>query len=248
LACVPSRLSRRIRVLKRTSQWSRFAALALSVYLSYFLVFRVLRVYIKDRIIDASNPLEGYCAHVAPIVRDEYLGRQDALAQTLHAVGGSAYIAEPGASAAYFANLTGRAWGLSERPLLLIVSHDFDVEGAVVPTVTVLTPTFEESRARQLNITAGRVRWAAWDEDANPYAAALSALPAHARTKDAKIFVDGAVRHFVVDGLQKVMPDARVLVAPKEVRQLRERKSPKELEILTCANEASRASPVCRLR
>jgi Xaa-Pro aminopeptidase len=211
--------------------------LILSLYLSYLLVFRVLKVYIKSRILTAADPLEGYCAHVAPIEREEYLGRQAALAETLHGLGAAAYIAEPGPSAAYFANVSGRVWSLSERPLLLMVSRDFDTDGKVVPAVTMLTPAFEESRARQLAIPAKRIRWAAWEEDADPYAAAFAALPAHARTKGARIFVDGAVRTFVASGLQRANSDAHVLDAPKEVRQIRERKSSKELDILKCANE-----------
>ncbi|KAF9005720.1 hypothetical protein BDZ89DRAFT_1145123 [Hymenopellis radicata] len=51
------------------------------------------------------------------------------------------------------------------------------------------------------------------------------------------IFVDGAIRHVIVDGLQKAFPLASIVTAPPEVRQLRERKSEAELELMKCANE-----------
>jgi hypothetical protein len=51
------------------------------------------------------------------------------------------------------------------------------------------------------------------------------------------VFVDGSVRHFIVDGLARTAPRVRVAIAPEEIRRLRERKSNDELEVLKCANE-----------
>jgi hypothetical protein len=39
------------------------------------------------------------------------------------------YIAEPGASAAYFVNISGSTWGLSERPFLLIIMPEDGGDG-----------------------------------------------------------------------------------------------------------------------
>ncbi len=46
------------------------------------------------------------------------------------------------------------------------------------------------------------------------------------------VFVDGSIRHFIVDGLRTAFPKATVTAAPTEIRQLRARKSKGELELL----------------
>ncbi|PBK64514.1 Creatinase/aminopeptidase [Armillaria solidipes] len=46
-------------------------------------------------------------------------------------------------------------------------------------------------------------------------------------------------QHFIVDGLRTAFPKATVIATPTEIRQLRERKSEGELELLKCANEAT---------
>ena len=78
--------------------------------------------------------LRAHCADVEPITLDAFVERQDRLARTLHELGASAYIAEPGASAGYYANIFGSSWGLSERPLLLVltvVEDDGEIKGQV---------------------------------------------------------------------------------------------------------------------
>ncbi len=51
------------------------------------------------------------------------------------------------------------------------------------------------------------------------------------------VFVDGSIRHCIVDGLRTAFPKATVVAAPIEIRQLWERKSEGELELLKCADE-----------
>ncbi|KAK0227985.1 hypothetical protein IW262DRAFT_1292891 [Armillaria fumosa] len=53
---------------------------------------------------------------------------------------------------------------------------------------------------------------------------------------DGTVFVDG---YFIIDGLRTVFPEAMVIAAPVEIKQLRERKSEGELELLKCATEAT---------
>ncbi|KAK0458494.1 peptidase M24 [Desarmillaria tabescens] len=81
------------------------------------------------------------------------------LGETLTALNASAYIAEPGASALYYANVSTSHWHLSERPLLLIVDASAQI--------TVLTPKFEGTRARLLHIPSD-VKWVEWAEDEVP--------------------------------------------------------------------------------
>ncbi len=81
----------------------------------------------------------------------------------------------------------------------------------------------------------GTVEYTEWREEVNPYERVAPMISSTSGT----IFVDGAIRHFIVDGLQKAFPLATIVTAPPEVRQLRERKSDAELGLMKCANEVS---------
>ncbi|VDC05991.1 unnamed protein product [Peniophora sp. CBMAI 1063] len=177
--------------------------------------------------------LRTHCANIAPITGEEFLSRQNALAEVLHNAGGASYIAEPGASAGYFANLSGQAWGLSERPLLLIVSPTVSSD-KVLPKITILTPTFEATRAKGLALAGNDIEYVSWAEYENPFEVAVGAGVLSA---DSPVYVDGMTRQFIVAGFQA--QGARVEVAPTEVKLLRERKSAAEIEILKCVNEAT---------
>ncbi|KAI0362285.1 peptidase M24 [Trametes cingulata] len=181
--------------------------------------------------------LARHCAHIPPIPAKSFITRQDALARTLHSLNASAYIAEPGASAGYYANVSSSHWGLSERPLLLIVQPRKDEHGDIRANISILTPAFEETRAKLLPIPSyAGVTYTAWPEDHSPFSHALSVLPSLA---GASVYVDGSVRTFITDGLQKAAPEARVSAAPVEIRRLRERKSSEEIDIMKCVNEAT---------
>lgn len=188
-----------------------------------------------------SNPWEGLAAHckdAQPIPAAEFLERQRHLAHALHALNGSAYVAEPGASALFFGNISDAAWHLSERPLLLIISPLAD-RGEVSAQVTILTPAFEADRAMLLDVAGVDVTYVAWQEDDDPYAVAVAALPTSSR---GPIYVDGMTRHFIVDGFAKAAPGLGVLSAPLGITSLRERKSSSEIALLKCVNE------VCHVR
>jgi Xaa-Pro aminopeptidase len=81
---------------------------------------------------------------------------------------------------------------------------------------------------------AADVEFVEWAEDEDPYSKAMSILPNEGLKT---IFVDNSIRKFIVDGLQRVDPNAKVYSAPLEITQMRERKSEAELEILRCVNE-----------
>ncbi|EIW85418.1 Creatinase aminopeptidase [Coniophora puteana RWD-64-598 SS2] len=190
--------------------------------------------------------LASHCASVPPITTTEFLARQDSLARILHEQGATAYVAEAGPDAFFFANISQASWHLSERPFLLIVTPDIvtsaSADATVRARVTLLTPEFEETRARTLPVPARELHYAAWPEDGNPYTAALGVLR-HAQDDDANkatILVDGNMRMFVADGLRHAAGEgAQVAPATPEVTALRERKSPAEIALLRCANEAT---------
>ena len=164
--------------------------------------------------------------------------RQQRLVDTLTSLNASAYITEPGPSAHYYANLS--SWNLSERPLLLIISPDASSR----PNVTILTPAFEESRARLMNVPARNpVSYATWKEEVSPYEVAVGAIPS--LIAGTPVFVDGEMRTFILDGLSKAAPSTPVLSAPVEIQRLRQRKSVRELEIMRCANEVGLNHSLC---
>ncbi|KIJ44206.1 hypothetical protein M422DRAFT_207832 [Sphaerobolus stellatus SS14] len=183
---------------------------------------------------DPFASLHNYCAHVPPIATSEFHARQSALAKALLDLNASAYIAEPGANALFFGNISDSNWHLSERPLLLIVTPFTTSDGQVKPNVTILTPKFETGRAKLLSIPASEVTFVEWAEDEDPYKAAVSALPSQGT-----IYIAEATRLFIRDGIQEAVSDRAVLSAPLAIRSLRERKSPAEIALLRCVNEAT---------
>lgn len=180
--------------------------------------------------------LAAHCANVSPITASEFHARQKALAEVLHELGAAAYVAEPGANAQFFGNISSGQWSLSERPLLIIVSPD-SVDGDVQPKISILTPTFEVTRAKLLPVSSDNVTFYEWPEDSDPYDIAVSAFAGN----EGDVYVDGAMRKFVADGLAKALPERKVLSAPLEIKVLREIKSSAEIELLRCANEVSSA-------
>jgi len=198
------------------------------------------RDYDLDTIPNFSH-LADHCADASPISSAEFYQRQTSLARILHSLNASAFIAEPGASAQFFGNISSSQWELSERPLLLIVSP-YLVNEWVEARITVVTPLFEATRAKLLPIpSASGVAFAEWPEDVNPYAVAISAIPTSGEGRGT-IFVDGSIRHFIVDGLAEAAPKVKISSAPLEIRHIREKKSTAEIELMKCANEA-RFSP-----
>jgi Xaa-Pro aminopeptidase len=182
---------------------------------------------------NSFSHLAGHCYHATPIGLAEFNERQKSLARVLHAHNASAYVAEPGANAQYYGNISSSHWGLSERPLLLIITPHVTGDDNVVGQVTVLTPAFEAARAKLLPIPYANVAFEEWAEDANPYKVAVSSLG----NITSHIYVDPSIRNFIVDGLKDALPSVDVRSAPSEIRRLRQRKSPAELELMKCANE-----------
>ncbi|ESK93792.1 peptidase m24 [Moniliophthora roreri MCA 2997] len=210
--------------------------LALFILVGWFIV--PLNPWLDSRH-PSSSPgfpsLENHCADRKPIQASEFHGRQKALVETLRTLNASAYITEPGANALYYANVSSSYWHLSERPLLVAITPKVQADGTVEPQLVVLAPKFEAARANLLDIPFDNIRYEYWPEEANPYQILVSALS----ISEGKIFVDGSIRHFIVDGLQAAYGQGSVVSAPQEVNRLRERKSAAERELLKCANEAT---------
>lgn len=143
-----------------------------------------------------------------------------------------AFVTEPGTTAAYYIGGFGPgSWSRSERPFLIAVNSTGDV--------TILTPRFEEARARLEELpkeVQKRATWVAWDESESPFVVLSKHLGRPSWV------LDGEVRAFIADGLLRLAPQG-----PEERKEadrirhavvaIRERKDKREIELLRCANQ-----------
>ena len=106
---------------------------------SYFTTSRNYELHGNLLAPESYSHLAGHCASIHPIPQSEFVSRQASLASTLHSLGASAYVAEPGANTQFFGNFSKAQWSLSERPLLLIIAPVVH-EGDIQSQVTILSP------------------------------------------------------------------------------------------------------------
>jgi hypothetical protein len=171
---------------------------------------------------------------------------------------GVTWIAEPGPSAEYFlGGFSSLDWWLSERPFLIAVSptkYNSNSTNSAAVTVTLLTPQFEELRARGVALPAeirDIAQWVSWQESESPYEVLLRHLDDPAPF----IMMDGQVRTFISEGIW----DTAVALSPSTenhtgcsgvgtsvgqnikyaVALIRQRKDKREIDLLRCANQAS---------
>jgi len=178
--------------------------------------------------VDFSS-LNGYCKNISPITSQEFASRRSCMVSQLQTAGVDAYVTEPGASMLYFSNVT---WSLSERAFLLIILRN--------GSISFISPQFEETRAlEQVGNLAPIYTWA---EDQNPFELLYTSVlgsPASGFT----LAVDPFTRGFVKMGLENVMGSQNSIISGKEVvRQCRMYKSGAEVNILRCANQATKAA------
>lgn len=242
-------------MLQRRFSWLTFLLIVSACLLWLPLRFWADNRHPRERRAPSFEHLANHCSSCQAIPAPEFYERQAALAKILYKLGAQAYIVEPGPNALYFANISLSQWRLSERPFLLVISpevtsreideeRDRDDPVDIKPIISIITPRFEESRARLLEVAAkGNVNFAVWAEDADPYATAVSVIR-NVRSKEelggndsAKIIIDEGARYFIAEGIKRAANGAEVEIASAEVQALRERKSPAELSLLKCANE-----------
>ncbi|KAG8955263.1 hypothetical protein FRC03_011237 [Tulasnella sp. 419] len=187
----------------------------------------------STRILPSFKYLAKYNCQVEPLPPSEFYHRQERLSEILQYQAhpqSTSYILEPGANAGYFANVSLASWRRSERPLLVVLSP--------LPnnklSIRVLTPKFESSRAKAVFRipSEASVEFIEWAEDEDPYSVLARAVGPE------RVIVDDDMRQFVVEGLRgagfRIATQRHALSA---IRQLRERKTEKEIEIMKCANE-----------
>lgn len=169
----------------------------------------------------AWNLLEPHTALLAvdPIERSEFLERQDRLAAALSDAGVDAFIAEPSASTAYYANIS-YTFELSERPFLMIL----DKAGQF----SYLVPKFEAGRIAGLDMVYKDKKVIAWAEEESPYEVLAR------ETGFSKIMIDEHTRYMIAAGLQK--SGIEVVPMSETVQSLRAVKTEAEIAILQGIN------------
>lgn len=156
---------------------------------------------------------------VPPISRDEFLQRQDTLASALREAGVDAFISEPSASSAFYANISS-TYSLSERPFLMILDRDAQF--------SYLVPTFEASRIAGLDMVFQDKQVIEWREEESPYKVLAQA------TGFSKVMVDEHLRFMIAAGLQNA--GIKIVPMTETVQSLRSVKTNAEIEILKAIN------------
>lgn len=156
---------------------------------------------------------------VPPITRDEFLQRQETLARALKDAGVDAFIAEPSASSAYYANIS-YTYELSERPFLMIIDKDAQF--------SYLVPNFEAGRIAGLDMVYSDKTVIGWGEEQSPYEVLAKAGGFN------RVMLDEHARFMIAAGLQ----GAGVEVEPmsETVQSLRAVKTDAEIAILKGMN------------
>lgn len=165
--------------------------------------------------------LSGYCSSIPPITSADYASRLSRLSSLVATSGHAAYVMEPGASMLYFGDAS---WKLSERPFLLVVPAD--------ATPFYIAPAFENGTARE-SIGPDAVLYL-WQEDESPY----DLVDAHLGSAGS-IALDPDTRSFIYFGLAA----SREVVSGLDLlRLVRATKSSAEMDIMRCANRATKAA------
>jgi Xaa-Pro aminopeptidase len=160
---------------------------------------------------------------VTPIGDDERLARQERARRLMRQHGIAALVIEPGTSLKYFTKV---GWGLSERPF-----------AAVLPArgeIAWICPAFEEARARELIHFGTDIR--VWQEDESPYRL-LAGILRDRGVAAGRIGIEEQLRFFILDGLRRELPGARLVSATPVTAGCRMFKSAAELALMQRASD-----------
>lgn len=175
--------------------------------------------------LSALRDLTGAAAPIGPDERRARIVRAQAL-MAKHGIG--AVVVEAGSSLLYF---TGVRWGRSERLTAVILP----VEGEPC----IVTPFFEEPSVRETLGVPAEVR--VWQEDEDPLALVAGFLKER-KLAGRPIGIEETDRYFIVDGLQKALPGARIVSANPVVRGCRMIKTPAEIALMQLATDVTLAA------
>lgn len=204
----------------RPTRRSLLGAAAIAPFLSWSSLLRA-----AEPDLSALQPLSG---DIAPIDRAERAARVARAQSLMRANGIGAVLIEPGASLVYF---TGIRWHRSERLTAAVLPADGDA--------CIVTPFFEEPSIRETLDVPGEVR--VWQEDEDPLRLIAGFLKDR-KLADRPIGIEETLRYFAVDGLQRVLPNVRLVSANPVVRGCRMIKTSAELALMQKATDITIAA------
>ncbi|TXS88928.1 aminopeptidase P family protein [Parahaliea maris] len=168
------------------------------------------------------KPITGDVEPISVSERRQRIARAQGLMQHLKI---DALLLEPGSAMLYF---TGISWWRSERLTAVILPKEGDI--------TVITPFFEEPSVRESMTFGDDVR--TWHENEDPFALLAGLFREH-RLSSPRIALEGSVRYFVVEGIERSLPGAHLTGGEAITRACRMLKSPAELALMHKANEVT---------
>ncbi|WNO55150.1 M24 family metallopeptidase [Stakelama saccharophila] len=177
--------------------------------------------------IDTSG-LSDITGNARPIGADERRRRVAKAQKLMRDNGIGAVLIEPGSSMTYF---SGVRWWRSERLTALILPADGE------PCIT--TPFFEAPSVKETLGIEADIR--VWQEDENPLKLVAGFLKERGLA-GRPIGIEETVRYFAVDGLQRLLPDARIVSANPVVRGCRMIKTPAEIALMQIATDVTIAA------
>ena len=172
--------------------------------------------------------LQPYPGEFTPISDEERQARIEQAKRIMVENGIDAIFLDAGTSMFYY---TGVRWGQSERMF-----------GIVIPAsgeIGIVTPAFEEERARELIKFGDDVR--AWNEHESPYELVAGILQDRG-IRTGVIGMEERVRFFLYDGIRQQMARARFVSADPVTIGCRVIKSPAELALMQRANDITVAA------
>ncbi|KAF2128430.1 peptidase M24 [Dothidotthia symphoricarpi CBS 119687] len=181
---------------------------------------------------------------------EEYILRRNNLAKALVAEDVDAFVVEPGFTFSYYANITQPEWEVwepEERPFVMIIRPERLSDGSVVANTSFLVPSFEETRARLLDMPfEEEIHTITYEEHWNYYTT-LYESEIWGDTLSPVLMVDEEMRDFIQRGLSS--NGFTVVGLGGEVEAVRQVKTEREIGILKAVNtgtvEAIRAMRTC---
>ncbi|WP_083942856.1 M24 family metallopeptidase [Sphingomonas soli] len=169
--------------------------------------------------------ITGAAQPIGPEERGQRIARAQNLMQASRM--GSVVI-EPGSALTYF---TGVEWWRSERLTCVVIPAEGEP--------CIVTPFFEEPSVRESLGIPASIR--VWQEDEDPLKIVAGFLKER-KLAARSIGVEETSRFFIVDGLQKALPSARIVSANPVVRGCRMIKTAPELALMQLATDVTLAA------
>lgn len=170
--------------------------------------------------LEGLKPMTGSAVYITGAERKK---RRDKLRSLMRERGHKVALIEPGSTLEYF---TGVKWWISERLTAAMIPADGEM--------TFITPSFEESRLRELLDSSANI--ITWEEDQDPFALIAVWLKKQ-QFSGSKIALDESVRHFVAHELAANATEASITSAREEVNACRVIKSSAEIALMQLASD-----------